>query len=90
VAIFREVLYLGYITKTSNPLYKYKILSSKHVIQNMLKHKIEAHAIIYNFILFINILITCYTHIFLVFQDGDTTHTHTHTHTHTRARARGT
>jgi len=48
------------------------------MMQNMLKHKIETHVIVYNFILFISILITCYvrTH----------THTniHTHTHTHTR------
>jgi len=47
------------------------------MIQNMLKHKIQMHAIIYNFILFTNILITCYTHthIFLVFQESDTIHT---------------
>lgn len=64
-------------TKTSNTVYKYKILSSKYVIQNMLKHKIQTQAIIYNFILFINILITCYIQTFPVFQDGDKTHTHT-------------
>jgi len=40
------------------------------MIQNMLKHKIEKHAIISNFILFNNILITCYTR----------TNRHTHTY----------
>jgi hypothetical protein len=78
VAIFREVFYEGYVTKRSNPVYKYKILGSKYVIQNMLKHKIQRYAIIYNINLFINILITCYTHThtFLLSQDSDTTQTH--------------
>jgi len=32
VAIFSEVLYEGYVTKISQPMCSYKILSSKYVV----------------------------------------------------------
>jgi len=41
VTIFREVFYEVCITKVSKLLYKYKILSFKYVIQNVLKFKVK-------------------------------------------------
>ena len=38
VANFRGVFFEGYITKTSQPMYNYKILSFKYVMHNMLKY----------------------------------------------------
>jgi hypothetical protein len=35
VAFLGEVFYEGYITKTTKPIYKYKILKFKYVTQNI-------------------------------------------------------
>ena len=35
VVIFREVFFEGYIKKTSQPMYNYKILIFKYVMHNM-------------------------------------------------------
>ena len=40
VTILREMFYEGCISKVSKPLYKYKTLSFKYMIQNVLKFEV--------------------------------------------------
>jgi len=35
IAIFSEVLYKGYITKTTKSMYRYEILSFKYAVHNI-------------------------------------------------------
>jgi hypothetical protein len=48
VAIFIEVLYEVYVTKTSQPTCSYKILSSKYMVSNVLKYKIQVKLFVPN------------------------------------------
>jgi hypothetical protein len=48
VAIFREVFYEVYVTKNSQPVYKYNISSFKYVVEYMLKYEIQIKLFVLN------------------------------------------
>ena len=50
VAIFREVFFEAYITKTTKTKHNLKILSFKYVIQSMLKCKIQIKLFVLNYV----------------------------------------
>jgi len=41
LAIYKEVLYKGCVTNTTQPMHKYKILSFKYMVLNTLKYNIK-------------------------------------------------